>query len=88
MTKRIGALLLSLLLVLTAMPVNTFAATKPAIRKKITLDIGAKKKAKITANGWKIKSVKVAKYSKKGIVKAKISKKAVTFTGKKAGKTN
>ena len=73
MTKRIGALLLSILLVLTLLPANAYAAkvTQPTIKTKLTVKVGAKKTAKITAGGWTIKSVKVAKYSKKGIVTGK-----------------
>ena len=84
MTKRIGALLLSILLVLTLLPANAYAAkvTKPTIKTKLTVKVGAKKTAKITAGGWTIKSVKVAKYSKKGIVTAKATKKTITFKGK------
>lgn len=94
MKKRFIACVLSLVLIITALPVSTSAAAKPIklAKKTVTLKItrkngktsyGKTKMKLITAKGVKVKS---AKYQVKNKKIAKVSKKGV-ITARKKGKT-
>ena len=72
--RRLGALVLAVLVVAALMPVNTLkvqaAAKKPTISKSATVALNGTKTLKISKNGFAIKSVKV-KSSKTKVAQAK-----------------
>ncbi len=91
LVKRVTSVIFALLMFLMILPTDvTEAAKKPAVRKKISVNVGksiklkvrnASKNAKVT---WKIKNKKVAKLKKK-VTKGK--KASVVIKGVKKGMT-